>query len=106
MHLPNQREASSFLWNAYSETEVNEAPLSIAKVMMAGFNLSVSELTYVILKHNQANMSLSCNRISIKDRPYHFSTARHSASAVVVDRWDWCNDILIQLNQLEFEAAL
>jgi hypothetical protein len=28
---------------------------------------------------------------------------RHGAEAVVIDRWDWCNDILIELNQLQFE---
>ena len=97
MYIVNQRPASCFLWEAYSETEKNQSPLEMAKIMMAGFNLTRTELTYVILKHNQANIALGTNKTGPIIRK------RHGAEAVVIDRWDWCNDILIELNQLQFE---
>ena len=56
MYIVNQKAASCFLWEAYSETEKNQSPLEMAKAMMGGFKLTRTELTYVILKHNQANV--------------------------------------------------
>ena len=97
MYIVNQKAASCFLWEAYSETEKNQSPLEMAKAMMGGFKLTRTELTYVILKHNQANIALGTNKT------YPSIRKRHGAEAVVIDRWDWCNDILIELNQLQFE---